>query len=116
MGADLMASPMGALAILAIAVLVHEPWRWLGIYLGSRISPSGAVFIWVKACATALVSALVMRLILFPAGALSHVHLGVRGLAFLAGVGLFLAFRKDLAVGVFGGAGVLVAAQLIFTQ
>ena len=116
MSAELLSSPIAALVILAIAVFVHEPWRWLGIYLGSRIKPSGAVFIWVKACATALVSALVMRLILFPAGALGQVHLGVRAFAFLAGVALFLAFRKDLAVGVFGGAGVLVVAQLIFTQ
>jgi len=115
MSSEIMGSPWGALVILLIALLVHEPWRWLGLYIGNRLSVSSPIFLWVKACATSLVAALVMRLVLFPAGALASVGLGVRVIALLAGIGIFVAFQRSMAAGVFGAAVVLVAMQLIVT-
>ena len=113
---DIMGTGWGALVILAIAILVHEPWRWLGLYIGNRIPLQSPVFQWVKACATALVAALVMRLVLFPAGALATISFEVRAAAFLAGIALFFASGKSLAVGVFGAAAALIATQLIVSQ
>lgn len=102
----------GYLAIILIAALAHEPWRWAGLYLGRNVDANSAVFHWVKAVATALVAALVMRLVLFPAGALEGVSLGVRLGSFAAGLGVFFAAGRHLAAGIFGGAAVLSLAKL----
>ncbi|MEO1205611.1 MAG: AzlD domain-containing protein [Pseudomonadota bacterium] len=111
--ATFMASPVGLLAILAIALFVHEPWRWLGLYVGNSLPAGSEVFEVVRFMATALVAGLVMRLVLFPAGALENVGLAVRLTALIAGIALFFAFRRHLGIGVFGAAAVLVAGQLI---
>jgi len=102
-----------ALILLAVSMVMHEPWRWMGLLLGRNLDIQSEIFQWVRAVATALVSGLVMRLLLFPAGALQHVSLGVRFAAFAAGiVGFFLIGRK-LASGVLAGAIVLVVGHLI---
>jgi Branched-chain amino acid transport protein (AzlD) len=74
----------GYLILLVIALTVHEPWRWLGLFLGRNVSIDGEVFRWVRAVATALVAGLVMRLIVFPAGALADIPITVRLIAGLA--------------------------------
>lgn len=102
----------GYLTILLIAALAHEPWRWAGLYLGRNVDANSEVFLWVKAVATALVAALVMRLVLFPAGALEGVSLGIRLGSFAAGLGIFFAAGRHLASGIFGGAVVLALAKL----
>ncbi len=103
----------GYLAILLIAVLAHEPWRWAGLYLGRTVDADSEVFRWVRAVATALVAALVTRLVLFPAGALESVSLVIRLASFAAGFAIFFATGRHLAAGIFGGAAVLATAKLV---
>lgn len=98
-----------AALIVAIALLAHEPWRWLGLYVGRDLDIDGAVFRWVRAVATAMVAGLVMRLLLFPAGALAGVPMGLRLAAFAAGIAVFYAAKRNLAAGVLGGSLTLVA-------
>lgn len=92
--------------------LATEIWRWLGLAVGGRIDVSGGLFQWVRAVATALVAGMVARMVLFPAGALADVGLMLRLAAFAGGLALFFLARRNLAVGVAGGAGILVAVQL----
>jgi hypothetical protein len=105
-----------AAVILAIALLAHEPWRWLGLALGRNIDVDGALFRWVRAVATALVAGLVARLVLYPAGALAGVALPVRLLAFGAGIAAFYAVRRNLAIGVLAASLVLVLGQVVATR
>lgn len=112
-GSDIMTGPVGLAIILAIAFFVHEPWRWLGLYLGNALPAGSPVFEVVRAMATALVAGLVMRLILFPAGALADVGLAVRLGAAGVGLAVFFALGRHLGAGVFGAAGVLVVGQMI---
>lgn len=100
-----------AAIILLVAIVAHEPWRWLGLYLGRDIDVEGARFQWVRAVATALVAGLVMRLLIFPAGALGGPPLWLRLAAFAAGVAAFFAFKRGLALGVLVGTLVLVAGS-----
>ena len=59
----------GYLALLLIAALAHEPWRLMGLVIGQKLDPDGEIFKWVRAVSTALVAALVARIVLFPPGA-----------------------------------------------
>ena len=99
----------GYLVLLAIAVLAHEPWRWLGFVLGRNVQSDSELFLWVRAVATALVAGLVVKLVVFPAGTLAAVPAGIRALALLVGIALFALTRRNLAVGVGGGSLVLAA-------
>jgi len=103
----------GYLALFLAGVLATEIWRWLGLAVGSRLDVAGAPFQWVRAVATALVAGLVIRMVLFPAGALANVSLAIRLGAFAGGLALYFLIRRNLAAGVAGGSAVLIAAQLL---
>lgn len=104
----------GYLVLLGMALVFHEPWRWLGVVLGRDLDIDGPVFAWVRAVATALVAALIMRLVLFPAGALGALSPGVRVGAFAVGLAVFFWRGQHLASGVFAGAVTLVVGAMAF--
>jgi hypothetical protein len=104
---------LAALIIVLIALVFHEPWRWLGLYIGRGLDVEGEVFEWVRAVATALVAGLVTRLVLFPAGALAGVPLWVRLAAFAGAVALYFLARRNLLVGVLGGSLILIGGALV---
>ncbi|MEQ1697550.1 MAG: AzlD domain-containing protein [Hyphomicrobiaceae bacterium] len=102
----------GYLVLLGMALVFHEPWRWLGVVLGRDLDIESPLFSWVRAVATALVAALVMRLTLFPAGALGKLPPGVRVGAFAVGLAVFFLAGRKLAPGVIAGAFALIAGAL----
>jgi hypothetical protein len=102
-----------AALIVVVAVLAHEPWRWLGLYVGRGLDIDGELFRWVKAVANAMVAGLVMRLLVFPAGALAGAPLVLRVGAFAVGIAVFFAWRRNLAAGVAGGTLVLVVGRAL---
>ena len=103
----------GYLFLLGVALVFHEPWRWLGIVLGRDLDVDSSLFVWVRAVATALVAALIMRLTLFPAGALGALPVGIRVGAFLVGLTVFLFSGHKMAWGVIAGSATLIAAVLV---
>lgn len=103
----------GYLAILLIALLAHEPWRWCGLAIGSRLDPEGEIFKWVRAVSTALVAALVMRIVVFPSGAMAHVPVTVRVGAFAASLACFLLLGRRLWPAIGTGFGLLVLGKLV---
>ena len=102
----------GYLVLLAVCVFAHEPWRWLGFVLGRNLASDGEAFLWVRAVATALVSGLVMKLVVFPAGTLAAVPLSVRAAALLGGLALYVLGRRSLALGVAGGSVLLAMIEV----
>ena len=102
----------GYLVLLAICVIAHEPWRWLGFVLGRNLRADSETLLWVRAVATALVSGLVMKLVVFPAGTLASVPLWVRIAALLVGLVCYRVGRSSLALGVAGASGMLVLLEL----
>jgi branched-subunit amino acid transport protein len=101
----------GYLLLILIGFLVHEPWRWLGLFLGRNLSTDSEIFHWVRAVATALVAGLVIRLILFPAGALVGVSLAMRLTAFAAAIIAFFLAKRSMGLGVAAGALCLMLGQ-----
>lgn len=113
MSQGFLATPEATLLILLIAVLAHEPFRWLGAYLGRGLAADSEVFVWVRAVATALVAGLVARLFLFPAGQLEAIPLFIRLIAVVSGIAIFFAAGRQLGAGVAGAAAVLISLGYI---
>ncbi|WMS42855.1 AzlD domain-containing protein [Acuticoccus sp. MNP-M23] len=99
-------------AILVAAALPTHIWRWLGVLFAGRMDETSEVFVWVKAVATALVAALIAKLILMPTGPLGLLPASVRVGAALLALGVYVAAGKRLAIGIAAGELVIVAAWL----
>ena len=67
----------------------------------------------MRAVSAALIAGLVVRLVLFPTGALVAVGLPARLAAFGAGLGVFLALGRNLALGIGTGAALLVLIEAL---
>lgn len=101
------------LILAVISLLAHEPWRWVGMFLGRNLDMESEAFRWVRAVSTALVAALVMRLVVFPAGALGGVSLQLRLGAMLLGLAVYLFAGRRIASGVGAAAAALVLGQML---
>ena len=105
-------SSLGQLYWLSIplaGVAVTYLWRLLGVLFVARIDPHGPVLRWVRAVATALVAALVARMVLFPSGLLAETALAARLLGLTAGVLFWWLAGRRLAPAV----GIAVLAFLL---
>lgn len=102
------------LALLLLGVLPSEVWRWIGLLIGRGLDEESEVILWVRAVATALVAAVVARIVLIPPGALAAVPLWVRLVALAGGVVGFYAIRRSAFAGVLIGEAILVIGMLAF--
>lgn len=87
-------------------------WRYLGVYFGGRVSSDSEALVFVRAVATALVAAVIAKLIVFPTGALEAAPLWLRIGAAVAGFTAYQASGKRVWAGVLGGEAVLLAGML----
>lgn len=98
-----------ALVVLIVGFLPNEIWRVLGVLFGRRIDEDGLWMQWVRAVATALLAAVVARLLLVPSGALVALPFWLRAAAIGAGIGGFIAVRRSVLAGVLTAEAVLIA-------
>ena len=103
------------LALLLLGFLPSEIWRWLGIIIGRGLNEDSEIILWVRAVATALVAAVVARIVMFPPGALAAVPVGVRLAALACGFLAFLLIRRSAFAGVLVGEAVLIGGAAAFT-
>ncbi len=75
-------------------------WRFLGVVYASRLEVGSATLDWVRAVATALIAALVVRMAVVPPGELANAALASRLLALAAGVGGYYLAGRTIAGGV----------------
>jgi branched-subunit amino acid transport protein len=99
----------GYAAVALFAIVAHESWRWLGAFLGSKVRETDDIFVWVRYVSSALVAALAMRFVFFPAGVLETVAFPVRCAAMAIGIAAFIACRRNLAIGILAGGLSLIA-------
>ena len=81
--------------------LATDLWRWSGVLIGNRIDENSEVLNWVRSVATALVAAVIAKLIFFPTGTLAASPLWLRLGAVLAGALFFFfggRFRQILGI------------------
>lgn len=97
------------LALILLGFLPSEIWRWLGVLMGRGLDENSELILWVRGVATALVGAVVARIVLIPPGALAAVPLSVRLAAIGIGFAAFLLMRRSAFAGVLVGEAVLIA-------
>jgi branched-subunit amino acid transport protein len=101
------------LVVLIFGFLPTEIWRVLGVIAGKGLSEESELFQWVRVVATALVAAVVAKLVLTPSGALAAVPTAGRILAIAVGVTAMLMARRSLVVGLVAGEATLIGAALL---
>jgi len=97
-----------------VGFLPNEVWRWLGFILARGVDEGSEFLVWVRAVATAVLAAVIAKLIFFAPGALASVPLSVRLVAMAAGFAGFVLFRRSVFAGVVVGEAVLIAGALLF--
>jgi branched-subunit amino acid transport protein len=101
------------LLLVLIGFLPNEVWRMAGLVAARRIDEGSQLFVWVRAVATAVLAAVIAKLILYPPGSLAGVPTSVRLLAIAASLPAFFLARRSLLAGVVVGEIVLIAGTLI---
>ncbi|KQV33049.1 MULTISPECIES: AzlD domain-containing protein [unclassified Rhizobium] len=80
--------------------LATDIWRWLGVLTGNRLREDSEALNWVRAVATALVAAVVAKLIVYPTGVLEASPLWLRLGSVTVGAAAFFAAGQRPAVGI----------------
>jgi len=109
-----MMDATATLLCVVTAGVVTYVWRLLGVLLVSRIDPQSTLLSWVRAVATALVAALVARMLLTPSGLLAHTALPARLGAVAAGALAWRIMGKRVEPGVAAAVLAFLLLQQIF--
>jgi hypothetical protein len=88
------------LFILVAGFAATDIWRFLGVYLGGKLSEDSDLLVLVRTMATALVAAVIGNLIVFPGGALAHTSPTLRIAAAGLGFAAYLLSGKRMVVGI----------------
>ena len=103
-------------ALVLVGFLPNEVWRWTGFILARGVDESSEILVWVRAVATAVLAAVIAKLIFFAPGALASVPLSVRLVAIAAGFAGFVVFRRSIFLGVATGEAVLILGALLLPK
>lgn len=99
--------------LLGAGFAVTYVWRFLGVLAVKRIEPDGDLLLWVRAVATALVAALVMRITFSPVGVLAETATLSRAVALAMGLAAYHLFRR-VEFGVAAAVVSLAIAEIVF--
>jgi Branched-chain amino acid transport protein (AzlD) len=100
------------LVLILVGFLPNEAWRMLGLVLARGLNENSQIVLWSRAVATAILTGVVAKLIIFAPGDLASVPLAIRIGAAVCGFAAFLAIRRSVFVGVVAGEAILVGAGL----
>jgi branched-subunit amino acid transport protein AzlD len=96
---------------LAAAAAATYCWRFFGVVASRQMSADSPLILWIRAVATALIAALVLRFVYAPSGLLAATELSSRILALGAAVGGYFAAGKRIEAGVATAALVFVILE-----
>jgi len=110
-------SALGSLAPYALLLLVgflpNEVWRMLGVAFARGLDEDSEVIVLARAVATAILTGVVGKLVVFAPGALASVPLWVRLGATALGLIAFLLLRRSVLAGVVVATGAVMAGMLV---
>ncbi len=103
------------LFIFLAGTVATDVWRYLGVYFAGHVDENAEILVFVRTLATALVAAVIAKLILYPDGALAASSVLLRVGAAASGFAAYLAGGKRVYVGVFTAEAILVGGMLQFS-
>jgi branched-subunit amino acid transport protein AzlD len=102
------------LILVMVGFLPNEIWRMLGVVVSHGIDEGSELIVWVRAVATAILTGVVTKIIVFAPGALADVSLTVRLSAAAAGMAAFFLLKRSVLAGVVVGTlGILVGVWTV---
>ena len=102
------------LFILLVGSLPTDVWRWLGVGFAGHLRDDSEWILLARAVANALVAGVIMRLILFPTGALVDIPVWIRLIAIGLATGLYFGLYRNLFLAVLTGGVSLACLSLLF--
>jgi branched-subunit amino acid transport protein len=93
--------------------LATDIWRWLGVVAGNRLDDGSEMLTWVKAVATALVAAVIAKLVVYPTGTLEGTPLWLRLAAVAVGALVFFASGRRQVHGIVAAIAFLAAGLFL---
>ena len=113
-------SGLGAYAPYALLILVgflpNEVWRMLGVALARGLDEGSEIIVFARAVATAILTGVVGKLVIFSPGALADVPLWVRLVATAIGLAAFVLSRRSVLAGVVAATAAIMAGMLILAS
>ncbi len=110
-------SELGELAPYALLILVgflpNEAWRMLGVVLARGLDEDSQIIVLARAIATAILTGVVGKLVVFAPGALASVSVGVRIGAAALGLAAYALARRSVLVGVVVATLAMMAGMLV---
>lgn len=97
--------------ILIAGWLPTDIWRYLGVYFGGNLDENAEILVFIRALATALVAAVIAKLVLYPDGILALTPLWLRISGMAAGFAAFWFAKRSVFVGVVTGEALLVGGM-----
>jgi branched-subunit amino acid transport protein len=97
---------------LAVSAAATYCWRLFGVLAARRMRADSPLLLWVRAVATALIAALVVRFVYAPSGLLADTAFSSRACALLAAVLGYFVFGKRIEAGVGSAAAVFILLEL----
>lgn len=111
-------SALGALAPYAMLILVgflpNEVWRMLGVVLARGLDEDSQIIVFARATATAILTGVVGKLVIFAPGALASVSMSVRLGAAALGLVAYVLARRSVLAGVVAATLAMMAGMLAF--
>jgi hypothetical protein len=111
-------SALGEWAPYAMLILVgylpNEVWRMLGVVLAHGLDEESQIIVFARATATAILTGVVGKLVIFAPGALASVSVTVRIGAAALGLVAYLLARRSVLAGVVVATLAMMAGMLVF--
>lgn len=104
------------LMLLAVGFLPNEIWRALGLMLARGLDEDSELVGLARAVATAIVAAVVAKLIIFSTGALASIPIQVRLGATVCACAAFVIGRRSVFAGVAAGELALLLGGYFFAR
>jgi len=102
------------LVLVLVGFLPNEIWRAFGLVLARGLNEDSEIVVWSRAVATAILAAVIAKLILFPSGTLDNIPLAVRVAAAACGFVAFICIKRSVFAAVLVGEAILLLGGFLF--
>ena len=102
------------LVLVLVGFLPNEIWRAFGLVLARGLNEDSEIVVWSRAVATAILAAVIAKLILFPSGTLYNIPLAVRIAAAACGFAAFICIKRSVFAAVLVGEAILLLGGFLF--